>query len=920
VSSSGRRALAALAAIVVALCGPVARAGAEPALAPGFQDEVVFDGIEQPTNFVFAADDRVFVSTKAGEILVYDDLEDDSPEVFADLRGDVYDSGDRGLLGLELDSGFTTGRPYVYALYTWDHVLGTTWDPADPEYGQPGTAGDPTCPLQNLKGNCLVSGRLVRLTEDSLNPSHAIELGGMPVEQELLQGWCQQFDSHSVGDLGFGPEGALYVSGGDGASYESEADYGQLGANGYQNACADPHGGAPGSKGIPLNPPDTEGGALRSQNMSLLNGAILRIDPDTGAAYPGNPLSLDPDPNARRTIAKGFRNPFRFAFDAQTGELYTGNVGSSEIEEIDRFPAPPTSLYNSGWPCYEGIQEQFRFKQIVAADGLEVCERLYDASPEVASLPFFNYSHLQAVVPNDECPITAGSAVGGVSLYDGSQFPAAYNGALFFADAVRGCIWVMTVGSDGKPDPSTTTRFMREGKIYPGVKIAEGPDGNLYYADLFGDEHGDAGAIHRIVYAPGAPTARLEATPPYGLYDQTGSLEVDFDATGSSDPSAEALSYAWDMDGDGSFELSGPGVGATEHAVYTQAEQEEREDDEESPDRVVSVRVEDGVGLSSVGRVTVYPGDKPPVPQITAPAPSFKWAVGDPIKLNASAVDAEGNSIQAPLPYYWITRLAHCPDPAHPTACHVHPLQTFSGIRRPEFFAPQHDFPSYIEVILRVSDERGLSGSVSMSIEPETVGLRLASLPRGIQLEAGSTNAASPFAIPAILGSELQISAPATAIVDSRTYTWKSWSDGGARIHTIKASGADCYQAIYTSPEDAGLAGPCIDPGPPVAQAPVAQAVGTAPDTTGPVPKLGAHPPRKTASKVARFAFSASERSSFRCKLDRRPFRPCTSPKLYRALGAGRHTFKLIATDAAGNAGRRVTFAWKVLAPKPRRR
>lgn len=188
---------------VLALAAP---ASADPALPTGFQDEVVFAGIEQPTNFAFAADGRVFVATKPGEILVYDDLEDDSPEVFADLRGDVYDTGDRGLLGLALDPNFTQGSPYVYALYTWDHVLGTAWDPADPEYGKPGTVGDPTCPAQNPKGNCLVSGRLVRLTEDPLNPNHATQAGGRPVEQELLQGWCQQFDSHSVGDLGFGPK------------------------------------------------------------------------------------------------------------------------------------------------------------------------------------------------------------------------------------------------------------------------------------------------------------------------------------------------------------------------------------------------------------------------------------------------------------------------------------------------------------------------------------------------------------------------------------------------------------------------------------------------------------------------------------------------------------------------------------------
>ena len=59
-------------------------------------------------------------------MLVYDGIEDQTPTVFADLRGDVYDQGDRGLAGLAVDPDFPD-RPYVYVLYTYDHILG---DPA----------------------------------------------------------------------------------------------------------------------------------------------------------------------------------------------------------------------------------------------------------------------------------------------------------------------------------------------------------------------------------------------------------------------------------------------------------------------------------------------------------------------------------------------------------------------------------------------------------------------------------------------------------------------------------------------------------------------------------------------------------------------------------------------------------------------
>jgi glucose/arabinose dehydrogenase len=922
---AGRRAvslLCSLLAACIASSSLVSSAVAEPALPPGFQDEVVFEGLEQPTNFRFSPDGRVFVAEKPGRILVFDSLSDTSPEVFADLRADVYDNGDRGLLGLALDPQFTAGRPYVYALYTWDHVLGEAWNPEDPKYGTPGVSGDPGCPGQNSSASCLVSGRLVRLTENFFDPNHAIEVAGLPQEQELAQGWCQQFSSHSVGELQFGPEGALYVSGGDGAAYESIADYGQLGTP--PNPCGDP----PSPAGTTPNPKaESQGGALRSQNLKLLNGAILRLDPDTGAALPGNPLAASSDENTRRTVAKGFRNPFRFTFDPQTGEIYTGNVGSSEIEEIDRFQAPSSALYNSGWPCYEGIQRHFQFKEL----GLEVCKDLYETEPDATSLPFFTYSHRQAVVPEDECPMESGSAVSGISLYQGSQFPAKYKGALFFADAVRGCFWVMYPGPTGKPDPSTAERFLREGKIYPGVKIAQGPGGYLYYSDLFGEDGFLDGSIHRIAYRPSSPIARLEADPHYGLYDSDGDFETTLDASKSTDPDSGPLTYEWDLDEDDVFESAGGAE--TKTVTFTKAEQEARESAKPkvSLNRVIAVRVEDEEGLTSVARITVYPGDVPPVPTITAPAPSDEWGVGDLIDLNGKAIDAGGNEITAPLPYYWVTRMAHCPDPEHPTACHAHPLQTFAGIRHAGFNAPQHEYPSYIEVILRVSDKRGLSGTTSLKLMPRTVDVSLASDPPGIELLAGSVRALAPFDATAIDGSEIQLTAPPTYELGGRKYIWQGWSDGEAISHTILAEGAPEYTAVYveappepepepeTPPEPPkeepktdgggtttpGGGGDATPPAPP----PVEKEVAVPPET-----RLGRHPTARTVKTTATFTFSAAVAgASFRCKLDGKAIAPCRSPKAYRRLKPGKHVFKVWATAGVLTDPTPARFSWKVL-------
>ena len=891
-------AIAGTLVVLVALLAIPAGAAAEPALPEGFQDEVVFDGLEQPVNFRFAADGRIFVAEKPGRILVFDGPEDKTATVFADLRTPVYDNGDRGLLGIELDPEFTIGRPYVYALYTWDHVLSEGWDQENPtpKYGKAGVSGDPSCFDQNENGSCLVSGRLVRLEEKAGTDQAVLTPGGKPDEKELLQGWCQQFSSHSIGELQFGTEGALYVSGGDGANYESIPDYGQLGTP------ANPCGDAPTAIGVkpessPGKPlPNAKGGALRSQNLSLLNGAILRIDPDTGKAFTGDPLHPNPligssDEVAQRTIAKGFRNPFRFVFDSETGEIYTGNVGSSEIEEIDRFQAPPATLFNSGWPCYEGIGKQFQFRDLTEATGLEICKAMYAPNPNPTSLPLFSYSHKQTVVPGDECPTQSGSAVSGLSFYEGSQFPAKYKGALFFADAVRGCFWVMYPGADGKPDPLTTERFLREGNIYPGVKIAEGPDGFLYYADLL-SEGGIDGSIHRIAYKPNSPVAKLEAKPPFGLYDGSDKFETVVDASKSADPDGKPLSFEWDLNEDGTFETSG---GETQDLTFTKAQQETREANHESPNRVVVVRVEDDENLTSTARVTIYPGDKPPVVTITKPDAAFRWGVGDDIKLSGKALDAKNAEINEPLPYYWVTRMAHCPDPTAPNACHVHPLQTFSGIRSPEFTAPQHDYPSFIEAVLRVSDKRGLSGTATIKIAPRTVDVSLSSNPPGIELLAGSDSRPSPFSTPAIDGSEILISAPPTATLGGFTYTFAGWSDGGNREHPIKVSAT---QAQYT----ATYAGGPPPPPPP-------------PKSKPPVTTLGKHPPKKTRSRIAKFTFKANTAAKFSCKLDGKPKSPCRSPKTYKKLKPGPHTFKVWATADGKTDPTPAKFSWKILRP-----
>jgi len=326
---------------------------------------------------------------------------------------------------MALDPSFPA-KPYVYVLYTYDAQIGGT----APRWDVPGQTSD-GCPTPT--DGCLASGRLSRL----------VASGNQMVGSEhvLVEDWCQQFN-HTVGMITFGPDGSLYASAGDGGTFQY-ADWGQTG-----NACGDP----PDPVGTILTPPTAEGGALRAQDLRTagdpvgLDGSIIRVNPDTGAAMPGNPLAGNPGPNAQRIVAYGMRNPFRFTVRPATNELWVGDVGWKTYEEVDHVPsATDATVENFGWPCYEGPA---RVAEYDAAD-LNLCENLY-AAPGAAGGPFFYYSHGEDIVPGDPCP-TGPSSITGPVFYEGDTYPARYKGALFVADYNRNCIWAMLPGSNGLP-------------------------------------------------------------------------------------------------------------------------------------------------------------------------------------------------------------------------------------------------------------------------------------------------------------------------------------------------------------------------------------------------------------------------------------------------------------------------------------
>lgn len=735
-------------------------AAADGAILPtGFSESVVLSGLTQPTTVRFSPDGRVFVTEKSGLIKVFATLSASTPTVFHDLRTNVHNFWDRGLLGLALHPNFPT-VPSVYVLYTYDK------DPNDPQVPRWGTAGVtsdgcPTPPGPTTDG-CVVSGRLSRLQASSgSNVSTGAEL-------VLVEGWGQQYPSHSIGTVMFGMDGALYASAGEGAGF-TVADYGQGGCiapcqpNDTQR---NPLGDPPVGIGELQSPPTAEGGATRSQSLrrvsgpTVLDGAIIRVDPTTGAGLPDNPLSASSDPNDRRIVGYGFRNPFRFTFRPGTTELWVGDVGWNTWEEINRISDPlATSVRNFGWPCYEGAVPQAGYQAL----GLSICQTLYDqASGQVA--PFYTYNHSQKVVAGETCPPGSSSISGIVFNQEGGTYPAEYQEALFFADHSRNCIWVMFKGANGLPDPATRATFVA-GAANP-VELQIGPGGDLFYVDF------DGGTVRRIQFTRGnqAPTAVLQATPSSG----PAPLTVTFSSRGSSDPDGDPISYRWTF-GDGGTSTQ-PNPSHTYGSIGT---------------FTAVLTVTDSLGASSKDQATITAGNSKPTAFIDTPTAATQWEVGQLITFTGHATDPNQGTLP-PTAFSWDIILHHCP-----SNCHTHPLQSFSGVTTASFSAPDHDYPSHLEIKLTVTDAGGLTDTKSILLYPRTVALNFESTPSGLQLVVGSSSSPTPFMRTVILGSANSVSAVTPQAFGGTNYKFASWSDGGNQSHAIRGTAAATYTATY---------------------------------------------------------------------------------------------------------------------------
>jgi glucose/arabinose dehydrogenase len=236
-----------------------------------------------------------------------------------------------------------------------------------------------------------------------------------PESEFVLLAIDQPFPNHNGGRVVFGPDGYLYIGTGDGGSQ------------------GDPQG--------------------RAQNPDSLLGKILRLDVDGGEPYanpPDNPFAAG---GGRPEIwALGLRNPWRFDFDPATGDLFIGDVGQNQWEEIDFLPSGTAVGINFGWDRREGL---------ASYEG--------DSSPEFAD-PVAVYSHAEG-----GCSVTGGEVIRDPSLPE-------WQGIYLYGDFCSGLIWGLF--RDGSGAWQNRLLFDSGFQI---TSFGSGDDGAVYILDRSGE-------------------------------------------------------------------------------------------------------------------------------------------------------------------------------------------------------------------------------------------------------------------------------------------------------------------------------------------------------------------------------------------------------------------------------------------------
>lgn len=536
--------------------------------------------------------------------------------------------------------------------------------------------------------------------------------------------------NHNGGDLHFGKDGLLYVSVGDGG-----ADYaGDSGSAGANDAARDRH---------------------------VMLGKILRITPG-GAIPAGNPFqgansgrcnvtgSTTAGNWCQEIFATGLRNPFRIAFDsnASNTRFFINDVGQNRWEEINEGLAGA----DYGWNTREGH----------CANGSTTnC----GAPPAGMTNPIFDYPR------NCVAGTVSGNSITGGAFVPNGIWSTEYDNSYLFGEYVCGKIFKITPNGSGG---YTASEFVTGLGSSSAVAMIFGPYNNtqaLYYTTYAG-----GGQVRRIRYTGAAnrdPVAQASATPTSGA----APLDVQFNASASSDPDNDPLTFSWDF-GDGTN-----GSGATPSHRYN------------APGTYNAVvTVSDGRGGTDTATVRIDAGNTAPQPTITSPTTNQLFRVGETVTLTGSATDAQDGNL-ADNRLTWEVILHHNND-------HTHPYLSPTAGNNITFTAPapedlQAATGSFLEIRLTATDSNNLSQTIMQNFYPRKVDVTFATQPDGLNLTVNNTTVTGSTTVVSWDGYQLNVNAP-NQNLNGQQYNFVSWSDGGAAAHTITTPAtAATYTATF---------------------------------------------------------------------------------------------------------------------------
>ncbi|MFE6158140.1 ThuA domain-containing protein [Streptomyces sp. NPDC056486] len=565
----------------------------------GYEKTALDDNTADPMELDVAKDGKVFYVQRSGEVKIFDPK---SHSTSTAGKLDVYTGGEDGLVGMELDPKFATNR-WIYLYYA------------------PASAKDDV-------------NRLSRFTvkkDNTLDLASEKKLLDVPAYRDRTF----PEPGHTGGAVEFGPNGTLYLGVGDDTPPNLDPNW-----QGYA-----PLDWRPGKQMLDA--------ARTAGNTNDLRGKILRIKPTDKGGYTipkGNLFAKGKAKTRPEIYAMGFRNPFRFTVDPKTGYVHASDYGPDRgAPETNRGPEGLVEYNvikkagNFGWPfCHGNNQAYAPYNPDTQEVGAKFdCTKPTNPSPNntgLKDLPTISQPEIwYGYGESKEFPeMGAGGSApmsGPVYHYDAknpskTKFPAYFEGASFFYEWARDSVKEIRFDKDGKL--LKINDFLKSAKFAKPMDMTFGPDGSLYvleWGSEFGGGNNDSG-LYRIDYAQGqrTPLAQAKASATNGPTP----LKVDFSSEGSKDPDGDPLTFAWDFDGNGTYDST---EANPSHTYETKG------------DFNAQLKITDSTGKSGYANVPVTAGNTAPKVKIETPVDGKLIEFGDKIPYKVTVTDPEDGTI-----------------------------------------------------------------------------------------------------------------------------------------------------------------------------------------------------------------------------------------------------------------------------------